>query len=269
MTPGFAAASDSANLSSAEMLVMVQNPKTAVEVLEQIIEHQAISPEVVMALLRHPQTPGLAMARLAERASTSVLEALLGAMDRLGRWPPALEALLRNPAVPEMKHSTIHRYAEAAKRREAESPRKKNLLLMIQELPVGQRLALAKKGNKDVRMILVRDSNEMVALEAVNSPRNTDAEILAIAVMRDVSEKVLRCIATSRIYRQNRQIMMALLHNPRTPVGVSLGLGIGSLSDRELSDLAKNRNIPGAVSRAAQQVLDHRKGQVAPAAGGH
>ncbi len=269
MTPGFAAGSDSADLSPAEMLAIVQNPKTAVEVLEQIIEHQTVSPEVVMALLRHPQTPGLAMARLAERASTAVLEALLGAMDRLGRWPSALEALLRNPAVPEVKHSTIHRYAEAARRRETESARKKNLLLMIKELPAGQRLALAKKGSKDVRMILVWDSNELVALEAASSPRNTEAEILAIAMMRDISDKVLRYIAGSRVHRQNRQIVMALLHNPRTPVGVSLGLGIGSLSDRELTDLAKNRNTPGAVSRAAQQILDHRKGRVVPAAGGH
>jgi hypothetical protein len=270
VTPRFAAAPDPADLSPAEMLAIVQNPKTAAEVLEQIIEHHALSPEVVMALLRHPQTPGLAMARLAERANRSILEALLGAMDRLGRWPLALEALLRNPAVPKVKHSTIHRYAEAAKRREAEGARKKSLLLMIKELPVGQRLALAKKGDKDARMILVRDSNEMVALEAVGSPRNTDVDILAIAMMRDISDKVLRYIAANRMYRQNRQIVMALLHNPKTPVGVSLGLGISGLSDRELLDLAKNRNIPGAVSRAAQQVLDHRKGSATPSAtGGH
>jgi hypothetical protein len=260
---------DPVELSPAELLAIVQNPKTAAEALEHIAEHPALSPEIVMALLRHPQTPGSAMARLAEQATGPILETVLGAMERLGRWLGALEALLRNPAVPEIRHFTIRRYLEAAKRREAEGARKKNLLLMLKELPVGQRLTLAKKGNKDVRMILIRDSNEMVALEVIGSPRITDSEVLAVAMMRDVCDKILRYIAHNRKYRQNRQIVMALLHNPKTPVGVSLGLGISSLSDRELVDLAKDRNIPGAVSRAAQQVLERRKGPTTPPAGEH
>ncbi len=269
MTPEPAAPRDPVDLSPAELQAIVQNPKTAAEVLEQILEHHTLTPEVVMALLRHPQTPGSAMARLAERATGPILGALLGALERLGRWLVALEALLRNPEVPEAKHSTIQRYLEAARRREAEGARRKNLLLMLKELPVGQRLTLAKKGNKDVRMILIRDSNEMVALEVIASPRITDGEVLAIAMMRDVSDKILRYIAHNRKYRQNRQMVMALLQNPKTPVGVSLGLGISGLTERELADLAKNRNIPGAISRAAHQVLERRKGTAPSPAGGH
>lgn len=118
-------------------------------------------------------------------------------------------------------------------------------------------------------MILIRDSNEMVALETVGSSRITDGEILAIAMMRDVAEQVLRYIANNRKYRQNKQIVLALLNNPRTPVGVSLSLGINGLTDRELTDLSKNKNVPGVISRAATQILDRRKGPGGPAAGGH
>ena len=257
------------NVSAADLLGMAQNQKTPVEVLEQILEHPDLTPEVVMALLRHPATPGGGMAKLAERASGRILETLLGALERVGRWVAALEALLRNPALPEVKHSTIQRHVEMAKRREAEGSKKKNLLLMLKDLPVGQRLALAKKGNKDVRMILIKDSNEMVALEVVSSSRITDGEILMIATLRDVSDKILRYIANNRKYRQNKQIVTALLNNPRTPVGVSLGLGISSLSERELDELAKNRNIPGAVARAAKQILDRRKAPPAAAKSGH
>ncbi|HSB69303.1 MAG TPA: hypothetical protein VLT62_08240 [Candidatus Methylomirabilis sp.] len=257
------------NVSATDLLGMAQNQKTPVEVLEQILEHPDLTPEVVMALLRHPATPGGAMAKLAERASGRILETLLGTLERVGRWVAALEALLRNPAVPEVKHPTIQRYLETSKRREAEGSKKKNLLLMLKDLPVGQRLALAKKGNKDVRMILIKDSNEMVALEVVSSSRITDGEILMIATMRDVSDKILRYIANNRKYRQNKQIVTALLNNPRTPVGVSLGLGISGLSDRELDELAKNRNIPGAVARAAKQILDRRKAPPTAAGSGH
>jgi DNA repair protein RadC len=252
-----------------DFLAIAQNQKTPAEVLEQILEHPALAPEVLIALLRHPNTPGAAMAQLATRANGRVLDVLLGSLDRLGRWVEALEALLGNSGLPSAKLPTIRQALEAARKREADGARRKSLLLQLKEMPVGQRLALAKKGNKDVRMILVRDSNEMVALETVSSARITDGEILAIAMMRDVAEQVLRYIANNRKYRQNKQIILALLNNPRTPVGVSLSLGINSLSDRELTDLSKNKNVPGVISRVAKQILDRRKGPGGPAAGGH
>ena len=267
MSAEIVAPTDPTGLGAVDLLHLALNPKTPLEVLEKILDHPALSPEVVAALLRHPATPGTRMAQLAERATGALLEVLLASLDRLGRWVEVLEALLRNPAVPEVKHATIKGQIETAKKRDSEGP-KKSLLLRIKDLPVGQKLALAKKGNKDVRMILIKDSNEMVALEVVGSPRITDGEILAVAMMRDVSDKILRYIAGNRRYRQNKQVLVALLHNPKTPVGVSLGLGIPALTDRELDDLAKDRNIPGAVSRAAKQVADRRKAPQT-AGGGH
>jgi len=128
---------------------------------------------------------------------------------------------------------------------------------------VGQKLTLAKKGNKDARLILVKDHNEIIALEVVNGPRISDDEVLAIAQMREVSDKVLRAIANIRRFRTNKYVVASLLHNPKTPVGVSLGLGLPNLTDRDLARLARDRNIPAAVSRAAQQILERRaKGPV-------
>jgi DNA repair protein RadC len=248
-----------------DLLLLAQNPTTPTEVLEQILDHPELTPEALLALFRHPGTPRAAMVRLAERATGALLDVLFGNLQRLGRWVEALEALQKNPAVPELKQLTIQQQLEIARKREADGGTKKSLLLQLKELPVGAKLALAKKGNKDVRMILIKDSNEMVALETVGSSRITDGEILAIATMRDVSDKILRYIANNRKYRQNRQIITALLNNPRTPVGVSLSLGINNLTDRELTDLSKNRNVPGVLSRAAKTLLDRRKG---PAAGG-
>ena len=251
-----------------DLLTIVQNQKTPTEVLEQVLEHPALAPEVVVALLRHPNTSGRAMAQLAEFATGPLLDVLLGSLERLGRWVEAVEALLKNPNLPPVKLPTIQQAIAAARKREAEGGKIKSLLLRVKELPAGQKLALAKKGNKDIRMILIKDSNDMVAMETVSSSRITDGEILSIATMRDVSEKVLRYIANNRKYRQNKQIILALLSNPHTPVGVSLSLGINTLTDRELSDLAKSKNIPGVISRAAKSVLDRRQKTSNPGGGG-
>jgi hypothetical protein len=104
----------------------------------------------------------------------------------------------------------------------------------------------------------------MIALEVVNSPRISEDEITTIVQMRDISDKVLRAIANVRRFRANKQIVTGLLHNPKTPVGVSLGLGLPNLTDRELKFLAGDRNIPAAVSRAAKQVLERRAKGPAP-----
>ncbi|MFN3476356.1 MAG: hypothetical protein ACK4Z6_02210, partial [Candidatus Methylomirabilales bacterium] len=218
---------------------------------------------MVKALLANPSLPPSALVVLAQEVShPPIIELLI--QDPLFRLnSEAVKALHQNPSLtPELERQLIA--ATSPLRREEE--RKKSLLQMIKELTMGQKIALARKGNKEVRMILIKDPNELVALEVVMSPKITEAEILNIAQMRDVSEKVLRAIANDRRYRSNKQIVMSLLHNPKTPVGVSLGLGLTSLTDKELEGLAKSRNIPGALARAARAILDRRK---KPPAEGH
>jgi hypothetical protein len=252
----------------ANLLVLAQNPNTPPEVLAQVLDHPRLSPEALVGLLRHQRTPGWAVADFAEHATGTLLTTLLGSLEGLSRWSEALEGLLANPELPAIKQPTIQRALDMARRREAEGGRKKSLLLQIREMPVGERLALAKKGNKDARMILIKDSNEMIALETIASSRITEGEILSIAMMRDVSDKVLRYIANNRRYRQNRQIVWALLTNPKTPVGSALSLNVSGLTDRELTELSKSRNVAGAISRAAKAIIDRRKG-ASGGGGGH
>ena len=60
------------------------------EALEQVLAHPDLAPEEVVALLRHPNTPGAAMAALAARASGGILDVLLsvpGAPRALGGRP--------------------------------------------------------------------------------------------------------------------------------------------------------------------------------------
>ena len=134
---------------------------------------------------------------------------------------------------------------------------------------MGQRLSLAMKGSKDARMILVKDSNEMVALEVIYSPRITENEILAIAGMRDVNENVLRAIAGSKLHRANKQMVWALLNNPKTPSGTAMGLGLANLSEKELDGLSRNRNISATLQRAARTALERKRRRSSGGGPGH
>ncbi len=245
-----------------EAINLAQSEKTEPRFLETLPMLFPNDEEIWKLLLGNDQTPLGALVYIAERAPTAVAAHLLEDRVFLFHNPVVGHALLKNSTLAEGDRRKLHWILQETTKEERE--RKKTLLQLIREMNVGQKLALAKKGNKDARMILVKDPNEMIALEVVNSPRITEEEILAIAQMRDISDKILRAIANIRRFRTNKLVVTSLLHNPKTPVGVSLGLGLSNLTDRDLQGLARDRNIPAAVSRAAQQIMERRAKGPAP-----
>ncbi|MFQ5803328.1 MAG: hypothetical protein ACE5JQ_10585 [Candidatus Methylomirabilales bacterium] len=243
-------------LSREEAITLAQSEKSESRVLENLPAQFPEDEEVWRSLLANPQAPLGAMIYMAERASAPVAAEIADDRVFLLHNPVVGHALLKNPTLTEADRRKVNAILHESTKDERE--RKKSLFQLIKEMSVGQKLAQAKKGNKEARMILIKDLNEMIALEVVNSPRTTDDEILMIAQMRDVSDQVLRAIANMRRIRANKLVVLSLLHNPKTPVGVSLSLGISSLTDRDLQGLGRDRNIPAAVSRAAKQVLESR-----------
>ena len=53
-------------------------------------------------------------------------------------------------------------------------------------------------------------------------------------------------------------VVSALVNNPKTPVGISLGF-INRLSERELALLEKSRNVPEPVRTSARNTLAKKK----------
>lgn len=253
-------------LSRDDLLAAARNDKVESEFLDLVAHRAGDDEEILLAVLNNPKALRMTVSAIAERAPLALLEKIAKDRVLLGRFPDLVASIKANPAVTDEVATKATTTAELAGRKGAE--RQKPLATTVKELTIGQKIALAKKGNKEARMLLIRDSNEMVALEVLSSPRITDTEVLAIAQMRDVSDKVLRAIANTRKFRADHQIVWSLLNNPKTPIGVSLGLGISALTDKELEWLSKNKNVPGALQRAAKHVLEQRRRPPAQS-GGH
>ncbi|MBN2384195.1 hypothetical protein JXQ70_15060 [bacterium] len=127
----------------------------------------------------------------------------------------------------------------------------------IAEMNVGDRIKLAKFGTREERMLLIRETNKLVALAAVTSPKMTEDEVEQVARMKNLIDDVLREIGKNREYMKSPSIRRALLENPRTPIGISLDL-IKHVTERELGDLAKNRNIPETIRTTALRMVKQR-----------
>jgi hypothetical protein len=140
-----------------------------------------------------------------------------------------------------------------------EQQRKKlNIMQQIQRMNASQKIKLAFSGAKEARALLVRDSSKVIALGVLANPKITLGEIEFFSKSTNLSEDVIRKIGTNAEWTRKPAITSALVNNPKTPVGISLGF-VPRLSVRELSILEKSRNVPETVRRAARTMLEKKK----------
>ena len=138
------------------------------------------------------------------------------------------------------------------------APEFQNLYQQVQQMGVSEKIQLALKGNKEARALLIKDSNKQVVLAVLNSPRLTEQEVELIALSKNVSEEILRHIGNNRNWLKNYLIVVALVNNSKTPIGISLGF-LKNLKVRELGIVAKNKNIPEVIRSAAQRLFQVKK----------
>ena len=134
----------------------------------------------------------------------------------------------------------------------------KSLFQSIQSMSVSEKLDLARKANKEARSILMRDTNKLVQLAVISSPKVTESEVLLIASNRQINDEVLRHIANNREWMKNYQLKLALVSNPKTPLPIALRQ-VPFLKQRDLALLAKSRAIPRPIAIVAQQRLKEVK----------
>ncbi len=133
-----------------------------------------------------------------------------------------------------------------------------NIFQQIQKMSVSDKIQLALKGNKEARNILIKDANKKVALTVLESPKMTEQEIEMIAQSKNVSEDVLREIASKKDWLKNYSIVKSLVNNSKTPVGISLS-HLNHLKEKDLNDLAKNKNISETIRTSANRLVILRK----------
>jgi hypothetical protein len=126
------------------------------------------------------------------------------------------------------------------------------LLQKLQKMNVTERLKAAMRGSREVRAVLIRDPNKIVAAAVLSSPKVSESEVEGFAKMATVSEDVLRTIALNRGWLKNYSVVVALTKNPKTPVGVSLNL-LNRLNDRDLTGVSTDRNVPDPLRTAARR----------------
>lgn len=164
---------------------------------------------------------------------------------------PAAEAPLEEAPAPQSDGEAVARYLTDEEQQDEE---KVSAVSRIYRMSAAEKVILALKGDRQERTILIRDPNRLVCAAVLGSPRITDAEIEGISAMKNVSDEVLRRIGNNREWMKRYQVVANLVKNPRTPLGISIGL-VPRLSPRDMKSLAIDRNVPEPIRKSAQRFV--------------
>lgn len=214
-------------------------------------------------------------------ASEDVIELLLEEVEDIGVFeevqkantqrPGILKLLYDHPDTPDNVRDAVARLLslpvkvsreiEEIKKKELAKPkeaRKETLSYKVQKLTVSERIKLALRGSREIRTLLLKDTNKEVILTVLDNPKITETEIEMIARSRNVPDEALRIIARNREWMKSYAVLQALITNPKTPPGIAMGF-ISSLKVKDIALLEKNKNIAEVVRAAAKRLASTRK----------
>ena len=135
---------------------------------------------------------------------------------------------------------------------EEELAEKKSLIAALVTMTPAEKMMKALKGEREARMMLIRDRNRTVWSAVLSSPKMNDSDAEQIAKMRNVAPDVLRELAKNRQFVKRYNVARELVKNPKTPHEVSSKL-LARLKDRDLKLLIKDRNVSEQVRRLAKK----------------
>jgi hypothetical protein len=277
-----------------DLLIQLQNRDCAPSVLEYFGVPTS-SNRILRAIISNPLSPDPVLASLALTVPDDLLEAILDNRNRIIHSPQILDNIRRNPSAGHEIQRLIHEIDVefyGAKRKEyrvegkAESvaieselsvleseipsedlsleglptegdERQAAINVRLSTLSVREKIRYALYGTREIRAVLVRDTNKEIARNVLRSPKLTENEVESIAAMRGVADEILKEIGSRRKWIRNYTVVQNLVRNPKTPTLISQRL-LSRLRTQDLNLLARDRSVSDAVRHSASRVLNQR-----------
>lgn len=254
-------------------------------------------PGMVGAILRRRDTPVRLFVDLAPKLPPDLQETLILRQDAIIEEPRILVALEQNPEISNYTRRRIWEYREhllpkdkvppkstaeieaeaealtveaieeaieevtkapAEMTEDGELDLRKLTAEQVRFLPVPMRVKIANGAPRELRSVLIRDTNSQVAVAVITRNSIPDSEVEQIANNRQVCEEVIAEIAKKREWVRKYSIQKALVRNPRTYAPIAMKF-VSRLMVRDLRDLAKDKNVSEAVRALALRLYNAKK----------
>lgn len=210
---------DNPALDEPHVCLLLDRKDLPSEVLEEVASRKPLlkSYRVKRALAFHPRTPRLVGLRLVRE---------LYLMD-------LVQLTLQPAVVPELKINA-----------------EEQLLSRLPQLPLGQKVTLARRGPARVAGALLADAHPQALEPVLDNPNLTEAQVLKVLSREKLPQQAVQAISHHRKWSLVYNIRLALIRHPASTLSTVLAF-LPEITVSDLRELAS----PGIVSESLRKYL--------------
>jgi hypothetical protein len=232
--------------SAEELAALLHNDDD--EVLLALLKNPTLAETDIAVLLARKNLPTAVIEEISKRREPLKTYALKKALACHPHTPRLVSLrLLRELYLMDLVKIALLPGVSAELKRNAED----QLITRLPQLPLGQKITLARRGPARVAGLLLAEGHALVVPVALDNRHLTAAQILKVLAREGVPESVVQAIALHRKWSCDYNVRLALIRNPATTLAVSLGF-LPELTVSDLNELA----APGIVPEPLRKYLE-------------
>jgi len=244
-----------ARVATGEELVLLLH-HSATDVLLALLDNPALDEAQLCLLLERKNIPGEVLEEVARRKPLLKSYRVKRALAFHPRTARLIGLrLLRDLYLMDLVQITLSPGVSAELKRNAEE----QLLARLPQMPLGQKITLARRGPARVAGALLAEGHLQVASIVLDNPNVTEAQILKTLSRDKLPTHVIQAVAHHRKWSITYNVRLALVRHPSSPLATVLAY-LPEITVSDLRELAS----PGIVSEGLRKYLQaevHRRTQ--------
>lgn len=235
-----------------ELAALLHHP--AADVLLALLDNPALEETQLCLLLERKNLPGEVLEEVARRKPLLKSYRVKRALAFHPRAPRLISLrLIRDLYLMDLVQVALLPGVSAELKRNAED----QLLARLPQLPLGQKITLARRGPARIAGALLAEGHTQVISSVLDNPYLTEAQILRALSREKLPIAVIPAIIHHRKWSIAYNVRLALVRHPASPLATILGY----LPDLTISDL-RDLAAPGIVAENLRKYLQaevHRR----------
>src|SRR5881396_2376292 len=235
-----------------ELAGLVHHPSA--EVLLALLENPALDETQVCLLLERKDLPGEILEEIARRKALLKSYRVKRALAFHPRTPRLVSLrLLRDLYLMDLVQVAILPGVSSELKRNAEE----QLIARLPQLPLGQKITLARRGPARVAGALLAEGHAHVVSIVLDNPYLTEAQVLRALSREKLPAAVIPGIVRHRKWSITYNVRLALVRHPASPLGTVLGF-LPELTVSDLRELASPGIVPESLRKYLQAEVQRR-----------
>jgi hypothetical protein len=235
-----------------ELAGLLHHP--AADVLFALLDNPALDETQVCLLLERKDLPGEILEEVGRRKALLKSYRVKKALAFHPRTPRLVSLrLLRDLYLMDLVQVAILPGVSAELKRNAEE----QLIARLPQLPLGQKITLARRGPARVAGALLAEGHAQIVPTVLDNPYLTEAQILKALSREKLSAPVIPAIVQHRKWSISYNIRLALVRHPAAPLATILSY-LPELTVSDLRELAAPGIVPENLRKYLQAEVQRR-----------